>query len=455
MNDKPEIAYGHQGWWEAYSEELMVEYQQCMEEGKEIEAYRALFENVQKMPSSAYKARMADVLFDLQLSLPQRADYPYIEPDELEAIRALRPEWKQDQNLLPDKEKLADKVLGAWVGRTCGCLLGKPIEGIHRKELYPLLQESGNWPLHRYIVSSDISEKRKAENRFFTEPHRQCWADLVDRAPSDDDTNYTVLYQLVVEKCGRDFTPENVQEAWIAYQSKNAYCTAERVAYCNTVKGYRGHDAGMWQNPYREWIGAQIRGDYFGYINPGDPETAAEMAWRDASISHVKNGIYGEMFAAAMIAQAAVESDIEKIILAGLAQIPKTSRLYESVMKVVDGWRSGMTQQACHDMIHADWDENTTHGWCHTISNAMIVAMALLYGEGDYSKSICMAVQTCFDTDCNGATVGSILGMRDGAATVGEEWSKPINGLLHTTIFGVGTVKLTDVAQKTMEHMPR
>ena len=310
MNDKPEIAYGHQGWWEAYSEELMVEYQQCMEEGKEIEAYRALFENVQKMPPSAYKARMADVLFDLQLSLPQRADYPYIEPDELEAIRALRPEWKQDQNLLPDKEKLADKVLGAWVGRTCGCLLGKPIEGIHRKELYPLLQESGNWPLHRYIVSSDISEKRKAENRFFTEPHRQCWADLVDRAPSDDDTNYTVLYQLVVEKCGRDFTPENVQEAWIAYQSKNAYCTAERVAYCNTVKGYRGHDAGMWQNPYREWIGAQIRGDYFGYINPGDPETAAEMAWRDASISHVKNGIYGEMFAAAMIAQAAVESGV-------------------------------------------------------------------------------------------------------------------------------------------------
>lgn len=453
MNRKPEIAYGHQGWWEAYSEELLVEYQQCMEEGKDIEAYRELFENVQKMPPSAYKARMADVLYELQLSLSQKQDYPYLEPDDLESIRTLRPEWKQDHHAALSKEKLEDQVLGAWIGRTCGCLLGKPIEGIRRKDLYPLLQESGNWPLHRYLVSSDISEKRKAENRFFTEPHRQCWADLVDRAPSDDDTNYTVLYQLVVERYGRDFTPEDVQEAWIAYQSKNAYCTAERVAYCNTVKGYRGHDAGVWQNPYREWIGAQIRGDYFGYINPGDPETAAEMAWRDASISHVKNGIYGEMFAAAMIAQAAVETDIEKIILAGVSQIPKTSRLYEFVMKVVDGWRNGMTQQSCHDMIHADWDENTAHGWCHTISNAMIVTMALLYGEGDYSKSICMAVETCFDTDCNGATVGSILGMRDGAATVGEEWTKPINGLLHTTIFGVGTVKLADAAKKTMEHM--
>jgi len=450
---KPEIAYGHQGWWESYAEDLLVEYRQCVEEGKDVESYRALFEAVHQMPPSAHKARMADVLYDLQCELPSRADYAYNEPDDLEAIRALRPEWKQAHHALPDN--LEDRVLGAWLGRTCGCLLGKPIEGIRSEALYPLLQESGNWPLHRYIVTSDISDERRQQNPFFTEPHRQCWADLVKRAPSDDDTNYTVLYQLLIEKYGRDFTPENVQEAWIAYQSKNAYCTAERVAYCNTVKGYRGHAAAVWQNPYREWIGAQIRGDYFGYINPGDPELAAEMAWRDASISHVKNGIYGEMFAAAMIAQAAVESDIEKTIEAGLAQIPAASRLYESVMKVVDGWRGGMTQQACHEMIHKDWDEHNAHDWCHTISNAMIVAMALLYGEGDYSHSICMAVQSCFDTDCNGATVGSILGMRDGSATVREQWTAPINGKLDTTIFGVGTVELKDMARKTMEHMKR
>lgn len=161
MNRKPEIAYGHQGWWEAYSEELLVEYQQCMEEGKDIEAYRELFENVQKMPPSAYKARMADVLYELQLSLPQKQDYPYNEPDDLESIRTLRPEWKQDHHAALSKEKLEDQVLGAWIGRTCGCLLGKPIEGIRRKDLYPLLQESGNWPLHRYLVSSDISESAK------------------------------------------------------------------------------------------------------------------------------------------------------------------------------------------------------------------------------------------------------------------------------------------------------
>jgi len=450
---KPEIAYGHQGHWEAYEEDLMVEYRQCMEEGKAIEPYRQLFEAVHQMPAGACKTRMADVLFDLQMSLPQRADYAYTEPDDLQAIRELRPQWQQNCEKITDAAVLKDKMLGAWLGRICGCLLGKPIEGIRTYDLYPLLQESGNWPMHRYIVSGDISEERKAGNDFFTEPHRQCWADLVPCAPSDDDTNYMVLYQLLIEKCGRDFTPDDAANLWVQLQPKNAYCTAERVAFCNFVKGYRPPDSAVWHNPYREWIGAQIRGDYFGYINPGDPETAAEMAWRDGCISHVKNGIYGEMFAAAMIAQAAVENDLEKIVEAGLAQIPATSRLYRAVMKVVEGCRSGMTQQECHDMIHAEWDERRAHDWCHTIPNAMIVAMALLYSKGDYSRSICMAVQSCFDTDCNGATVGSVLGIRGGAAAVGEEWTAPVNGRLDTQIFGVSTIRIDDAVQKTMEHI--
>ena len=106
------------------------------------------------------------------------------------------------------------------------------------------------------------------------------------------------------------------------------------------------------------------------------------MAWRDALISHVKNGIYGERWMAAMIA----------------------------------------------------------------------VAASLLYGEGDFSKSICMAVETGFDTDCNGATVGSILGMANGENSIPTYWKAPINDTLHTSIFGVGTVKISDCVEKTFKH---
>ena len=441
--------YGHQGHWEAYEQELAVEYNQCVEEGKDIAQYRALFDAVRAMPPSEYKAKLAETLFDLQMNAPIRSDYTYNEPDDLQAIRALRPEWQQTRTLDLSQEELKDRVRGAWVGRTCGCLLGKPIEGIRTNDLYPLLKESGNWPMTRYILSTDLSERCKKETAFLLEKDRQCWADVIDRAPSDDDTNYTVLYQLLVEKYGRDFTPENVAAVWLWYQPKNAYCTAERVAYCNFVKGYKPPVSAVWHNPYREWIGAQIRGDFFGYINPGNPVEAAKMAYRDACISQVKNGIYGEMFAAAMIAEAAVTSDRERIIEAGLSVIPVKSRMTRDVRKVLGLWKAGKCADEIMEVIHTDYNEHTENGWCYTNSNAMVVAMAILCGEGDYSKSICLAVQACFDTDCNGATVGSVIGMMVGESGIDPQWTAPFERKLMTTIEGYNLVDADELAEMT------
>ena len=78
---------------------------------------------------------------------------------------------------------------------------------------------------------------------------------------------------------------------------------------------------------------------------------------------------------------------------------------------------------------------------------------AKTFGGGDFGKSICLAVQTGFDTDCNGATVGSVLGMRGGIDEIDEKWKKPVNGMLDTTIFGVGRVNISDLVNKTMEHI--
>jgi len=449
MSFKPVYEKMHE--WDTYCSTLAVktEYKQCIEEGLDVEKYKALFDEIAPLPQSEAKKLLCDGLFELIRKAKTVEGYKYNEPSDLEGIRKLRAAYAIAGEV--KEETLRDKIAGAWMGRICGCLLGKTVEGIHTDELVPFLKESGNYPMYRYIRSTDVTEETKKKYKYPLA--ERCFADLVDGMPMDDDTNYVALAQLVIERYGRDFTPWDMSRAWLNTQPKDSYCTAERVAFLNFTEGIEPPYSAEYQNPYREWIGAQIRGDYFGYINPGDPELAAEMAWRDACISHIKNGIYGEMFAAAMIAVAGVTKDLKDIVLGGLAQIPYTSRLYEDVMSVVTDWENGVSQEDAFKHIHEKWDEHIQHDWCHTNSNAMIVAAALLYGKGDFGKSICMAVETGFDTDCNGATVGSILGMAFGEGIIDEVWSKDIHNKLYTSIFGVGDVLISDCVEKTMKHI--
>ena len=159
------------------------------------------------------------------------------------------------------------------------------------------------------------------------------------------------------------------------------------------------------------------------------------------------------MFVAAMLAVASQTNCIKDIILGGLAQIPSSSRLYEEIMLVLDGYENNVSQADCFRSIHEKYNEHDGHDWCHTISNARIVAASLLYGGGDFARSICMAVEAGFDTDCNGATVGSVLGMANGIESIPEYWTKPFNDTLYTSIFGLNSVKISDRVKLTLEHI--
>ncbi len=430
----------------AYANGILTEYRQSYEEGLDIARYRDLFVAVSRMDNDEYKAQMADVLFRIVENAPMRADYNYVEPSDLEGILSQRKPY-DFQRKTPDEKTLFSKILGAWYGRICGCLLGKPAEGTKSRELKKFLQDAGNYPMTRYICRRDIKYKSTIRT--------SCLADEAAFAPWDDDTNYVVLAQILIEKYGRDFTPKDVMTLWAERQPLPSYYTAEKVALLNFLKGYLPPDSAVYQNPYREWIGAQIRGDYFGYINPGEPEKAAEMAWKDASISHIKNGIYGEMFVSAMLACAAVTENIKDVIYGGLAQIPACSRLYTSIVRLIARYDAGVSQEEAFADIHRKWDDYDAHDWCHTISNALIVVAALLYGGGDFGKSICMAVETGFDTDCNGATVGSVLGMFLGESGISEEWKAPTHGILDTTVAGAEKSEIVTLAKKTMEHIKK
>lgn len=434
--------------WMYFPEDMDVEWQHSLDEGKDIAALRAECLVAAKQPRSAQAEAQAEALLRRIAAAPQAEGYAYIEPSDLENIRASRPPAKPLPSVALDKSTLEDRIKGAWLGRVAGCLLGKPVEGFLKQRLDALLKATDNYPLSRYMESRAFTPALMEELKLSP---AACWADTTGGfAPVDDDTNYTVLALKIVETFGRDFRPADVLEAWLFCLPMFATFTAERAVYRNAAAGMLPPATAQYHNPYREWIGAQIRGDFYGYIHPGKPEAAAGMAWRDASVSHVKNGIYGEMFVAAMISAAAVCGDPAQVIEAGLAQIPERSRLAEAVRSVIALHTAGEPFESVGADIHSRYDESQSHGWCHTIPNAMIVAAALLYGGLDFGKTICLAVSCAFDTDCNGATAGSVLGMMLGTGGIPGYWRAPFINGVRTSIPDYSVVTVEQFVAKTL-----
>ncbi len=439
--------------WLTYSEQLSIELLQSRDEGKDVSGYEKKVEEILKL-QGAEREKRAAALMDELAALPVQAGYPYREPSDLEGIQRETGERFARRRVELPEEALYDKILGAWLGRCAGCLLGQPIEGWKRARILGLLKETDNYPFRYYIssdVSAEIRERYDIQDKAWVYgSSKKSWINNVEHMVEDDDTNYTIIALSLLERFGLDFTPENVAETWLMNLPILHVCTAERVAYKNLVNLIPPPGSAVYRNAYREWIGAQIRGDFFGYITPGNPALGAEMAWRDASISHVKNGIYGEMWVAAMLSAAAVVDDMEDVIRIGLGEIPQKSRLAEALRDVLTWKKSGMDWEKALDEIHRRYDENNGHDWCHTISNAVIVAAALLYGEKDFEKSISMAVLAAFDTDCNGATVGSILGMVLGAKNLPNKWIAPLNNLIKSGVDGFQLVKISELAERTL-----
>ena len=441
-------------WLYLSRKDLQTERRQLIEEGRDVSSIEKDFEKLLNLdldhdPNLLPAAQAIYTKID---KLPMVSGYPYDEPSDLSTIKKKRPDGPRClENNLND-ELMYDKLLGAWQGRVAGCLLGKPVEGWRTDKLWPFLKDTNQFPLSYYMtadVSQDIKDKYELNSSYLS------FINFIDSMPPDDDTNYTVLGMKLIRERGFDFTPEDVSDIWLSHLPLASVCTAERVAYRNFLNMIEPPYSAMYMNPYREWIGAQIRADFFGYVNFGNPEKAAEFAFRDACISHVKNGIYGEMWVAAMLAAAPLAKNIKEVIETGLSEIPQKSRLAESI-NLVFRWReSGLSYDEAISELYTLWDEHKEHDWCHTISNAMIVSIALLWGETDFGKSVCYAVQPGFDTDCNGATVGSVLGMLIGAAKIPERWTQPFNDTLNTNINTMNVVKVTDMANETLKLIKR
>lgn len=185
----------------------------------------------------------------------------------------------------------------------------------------------------------------------------------------------------------------------------------------------------------------------WGYVSPGDPERAVALAFKDASLSHMGNGIYGEMWASALIATCFVARDMRTALETALALVPPRSRLAEVLRHVFSLHDQGLEWEAARDELEKSYGH---YSWVHTINNAAVVAAALLWGDGDYRGTIGLTVQGGWDTDCNGATAGSAFGVMHGTEALLGHWVRPLNGLVRSMVTGFDGSRLSHLAERTL-----
>lgn len=386
-------------------------------------------------------------------SAEMNPDFGYVQPYSLEAIRAVRPARECRRFAFDSsKEVLIDKFKGAWTFRAAGCALGKPVESWSRIAIKDMLLERGEWPLDDYFSLKPRSDAKAP----LPWCHLSCRENISFMEP-DDDIHYTLIALHVLEKHGFSFRWFDIANAWNSCLPYNAVCTAETQAILNY--NMRVPRCGAWRadefttpeftsgnsNPYREWIGAQIRADGFGYACPGNPELASELAWRDASWTHRANGIYGEMFIAAVTAAAFSGSSFDFLISAGLGEIPQRSRLAGDILWTCSAVKRNPDWEGFMDEFDVRFKGMSG---VHTNNNCSIVVMALYYGGGDPEKTISIAVSAGLDTDCNGATAGSIAGICRGFAASPKRLASKLNDTIEPNVFGFSRVSMSSLAER-------
>jgi ADP-ribosylglycohydrolase len=371
---------------------------------------------------------------------PRAADEPD-EPDELEAILAAAP----GVDALPAAvvDDLAGRLEGAWLGRAVGCLLGKPVESISRQGIRELLEATGRWPLRDYFTAQGLPDAVAERWPWNRASRTTSLAESVDGMPEDDDLNFTILALSLVERTGTELTTLDVAKAWLDYLPPGRIFTAERVACRNLLLGLLPPETAVYRNPFREWIGARLRVDVYGWV-AGDPVLAAELAWRDARLSHRANGVYAAMFMAAAHAASLTGCAPSEAADIGLGVVPARSRLADALRLARD--------LACghewEDAVDCLYEHLGSLHWVHAINNTALVAAAM-YTFDDFDSAICGVVQGGWDTDTNGAAVGSIFGACMGADGIDSRWSDPLHDTIASSLPGFDGIGIRELARRT------
>ena len=319
----------------------------------------------------------------------------------------------------------AERVYAGVLGKIIGVYLGRPIEGWTHEQIMENLGEI------KYYVNDRHDLPLRNHQLVVT----------------DDDISgtFTFLRSLPDYENSLELTPAQIGQTWLNYIIENRTIlwwgglgnSTEHTAYLrlkDNIPAPHSGSIGLNGKVVAEQIGSQIFIDGWGLISPGDPALAADLARRAASVSHDGEAIYGAQVIAALISQAFIESDLDKLIDGAVALIPTDSIIY-SLIADIRAWHAADPQDwyAARAKLAAHYGYDKYGGNCHIIPNHGLILLSLLYSQGDFNRAQTI-VNTCgWDTDCNAGNVGCILGVRNGlAAFEGDpDWRDPIADQLY------------------------
>ncbi|MBE5761284.1 MAG: ADP-ribosylglycohydrolase family protein [Clostridiales bacterium] len=335
------------------------------------------------------------------------------------------------------KEAYRDKVRGCWLGKNIGGTLGAPFEAV----------------------------RSAADIEFYTH-------DLTVGALPNDDLDLQLAWLNACERFGTAVDAKILSEYWISAVTPN--WAEYGVAKTNLRLGLEAPLSGGFENAFKDSNGAWIRSEIWACLMPGHPELAVRYAYQDAIVDHADEGVYAEVFTAALESAAFSTNDKDELLKIALSYIPQNCDIAKAIGIVKDCYSKGMTWKEARielltripdsfgsQLRKPNPDNLPTAPWGYDApANIGIVVLAWLYGEGDFERSICIAAGCGEDGDCTTATIGSIMGIMLGASGLPEKWLEPIGDEIKTCSLNIRTdmVKIpqdiTELTDRTIKLMP-
>lgn len=345
-----------------------------------------------------------------------------------------------EKSRIPDKvtftrEALLDKIKGGWAAQTIGVTYGGPTEFVYRSEMIPD-SVAIPWGEPDYLVN------------------------YMQRVPSlYDDIYMDLTFVEVFDRLGIDAPIDSLAMAFAT--ARYPLWHANQAARYNILRGIMPPASGHWlNNPHADDIDYQIEADYAGLMSPAMPNSASEISDRIGHIMNYGDGWYGGVYVGAMYSLAFISEDIEFIVTEALKVIPTESKFHRMMSDIIGYWRENPDDwkyawQRCHEEWEP-YDVGCSEGALDPLNidasiNSAFIVIGLLYGNGDFGRTIEIATRCGQDSDCNPASAVGILGTAIGYNRIPALWLDPLKKA-EDIKFAYTSSSLSDTYAMSLSH---